>query len=270
MGSTETKSVDRALSVLDFLAESTEALPLGHIATHLGLPPSTVFRLLRALELRHYVRKEARGMYALGFKSAELGSSFAESLEIRAVARPFLERLRDETGETVHLATLVDGEAVYLDKVDSTRSIRMASRLGGRMPVHCTSLGKAILAYLPDLESALNGRPLVRRTPNTITSLSQLKIELATTRRRGYAIDEVENETGIRCVGAAIFDHTGTPAWAISVSGPEFLLSRNRAERLGPLLRSTADAISRQIGATPPESRSAASPGRPRPSVTRR
>jgi DNA-binding IclR family transcriptional regulator len=128
--------------------------------------------------------------------------------------------LRDRTGETVHLGVLEAGQVVYVEKLESPGPLRMASMVGRIVPAHSTALGKAMLAYLPGAGGADRGEArLVRRTPNTITDPARLFQELAAIRARGYSIDNVENEEGIRCVGAAIFDHRGRVAGAVSVSG---------------------------------------------------
>jgi IclR family acetate operon transcriptional repressor len=189
--------------------------------------------------------------FVIGASVLWLAARRLEQLELRSVGRPLLAELRDRTGETVHLGVLEAGQVVYVEKLESPGPLRMASMVGRIVPAHSTALGKAMLAYLPreQVERIVERHGLVRRTPNTITDPARLFQELAAIRARGYSIDNVENEEGIRCVGAAIFDHRGRVAGAVSVSGSVASISLERARReLGPLVRETAQRISQAMG----------------------
>ncbi len=183
--------LDRALAILDVLSGEGPGLSLGEISDKLDLHKSTAHRLTMVLERHKLIeRNSVSGRYRLGLKLFELGSRAISQLDLRERARPVLDQLVLETGETVHLGILDDTEILYLDKVEPTRSVRMASSVGRRNPAYCTAMGKAILAYLTDVqvEAIVRKHGLKAMTSNTITSFLDLKTELETIRERGYAI----------------------------------------------------------------------------------
>jgi len=189
--------LDRALAILETLSQQGPDLSLADISEKLQLHKSTAHRLVMVLERYKLIEKNSvSGRYRLGLKLFELGTKAVNQLDLRERAHPLLESVVLETGETVHLCIRDDFEVVYLDKVEPSRSVRMACSVGRRNPAHATAVGKAMMAYLSDVE--VEG--LVRRhglkplTANTITTLSQLKAELAKIRKRGYAIDDEEIE----------------------------------------------------------------------------
>jgi DNA-binding IclR family transcriptional regulator len=163
---------------------------------------------------------------------------------------PFLTELRDIAQETVHLVVLDQGQVAYIDKVECSKAVRMHSAVGRRGYMHCTAVGKAILAHMPvtDVHQILADHGLPSCTPNTITDSHSLHDELVRVRRMGYAVDDVENEEGIRCLGAPIFDHLGRPLSALSVSGPAYRMSMERVRELADVVIATASKISRQLG----------------------
>ncbi len=243
-------SLERTAAVLRTLGEAGRPLSPAEISGQTGIPRPTVYRLLQTLAREGFVTPVGRG-FAIGATVLWLAARRLEQLELRTVGRPVLRELRDRTGETVHLAVLEGGQVVYVEKVESPGPIRMASMVGRIFPAHSTALGKAMLAYLPreQVEEILARHGLPARTPNTITTPQRLFEELALIRARGFAIDNVENEEGIRCVGAPVFDHTGAVAGAVSVSGSVATISLERARReLGPLVREAAERISRALG----------------------
>jgi IclR family acetate operon transcriptional repressor len=244
------QSLERAAALLRALAEAGRPLSAGELAAAVGLPRPTVYRLLQTLCAEGWVAQNGRS-FVIGASVLWLAARRLEQLELRSVGRPLLAELRDRTGETVHLGVLEAGQVVYVEKLESPGPLRMASMVGQIVPAHSTALGKAMLAYLPreQVERIVERHGLVRRTPNTITDPARLFQELAAIRARGYSIDNVENEEGIRCVGAAIFDHRGRVAGAVSVSGSVASISLERARReLGPLVRETAQRISQAMG----------------------
>ncbi len=246
------QSVERAAVVLRALGEAGRPLSPAEISARIGVPRPTVYRLLESLAREGLVTPMGRS-FAIGAGVLWLAARRLEQLELRTVGRPILQELRDRTGETVHLAVLEGGQVVYVEKVESPGPIRMASMVGRIFPAHSTALGKAMLAYLPRerVEGIIQRHGLPARTPNTITSPERLFEELAAIRARGFSIDNVENEEGIRCVGAPVFDHTGAVAGAVSVSGSVATISLERARReLGPLVREAAERISRALGWT--------------------
>ncbi|HYY70513.1 MAG TPA: IclR family transcriptional regulator [Terriglobales bacterium] len=243
--------LDRALAVLDALARTSESPTLAELSAELKLHKSTVHRLLMVLERHKLIeRSTAGGRYRLGLKLFELGTRAVSHLDLRERARPLLERLMLETGETVHFGILDDTEIVYLDKVEPARSVRMASSIGRRNPAYCTAMGKVILAHLPEfqVEAIVRKHGLRAMTANTITSLAELKAELGAIRGRGYAVDYEEIEEGVRCVGCAVRDFSGAPVAAISVSGPAFRLTKEKIKRLAEPVREAANVLSLELG----------------------
>lgn len=245
------QTLDRALRILIQVGEhGAEGLTLADCTALLGFSKPTTHRILRTLASRGFLRLDPkRGVYTLGVANLRLGMAFLEQLDLRAEALSLLRELADRTGETVHLGILDGSDVVYIEKVESRHPVRMFSHVGRTMPAYSTGVGKAILAYLPSdqLESAVPAR-LEARTPATITDKAQLIRHLGEVRGRGYSIDDVENEDGIRCVGAPIFDHTAAVRAGISVAGPETRVTVARAPELGALVRETALAVSRRIG----------------------
>jgi DNA-binding IclR family transcriptional regulator len=239
-------ATEKTLSVLDALDGARSRL--GDIAERAGLPKSTVHRILRRLVERGYARAQGDGVYVLGPRVLTMAGAMLGRLDATKLAAPVLRSLHADVGHTVHFAMLSDDEAVYLEKlVDPGLPYQFASRVGGRIPLHCTAIGKSLLAEmetLPRLE-------LVRRTPQTLVSLEALRGELERVRERGFAIDDEENERNIRCVGAAVRDHTGAVTHAISVSALTVELSFDDAVALGPRVVEAADAVSQALGARP-------------------
>jgi DNA-binding IclR family transcriptional regulator len=239
-------ATEKTLSVLDALDGARSRL--GDIAERAELPKSTVHRILRRLVERGYARAQGDGVYVLGPRVLTMAGAMLGRLDATKLAAPVLRGLHADVGHTVHFAMLSDDEAVYLEKlVDPALPYQFASRVGGRIPLHCTAIGKSLLAdmeTLPRLE-------LVRRTPQTLVSMGALRAELSLVRERGFAIDDEENERNIRCVGAAVRDHTGAATHAISVSALTVELSFDDAVALGPRVVAAADAVSEALGARP-------------------
>jgi DNA-binding IclR family transcriptional regulator len=245
--------LDRALAILDALAMTGqhEDLSLMELATRLQLHKSTAHRLLMILERHRMVERDPHsGRYRLGLRLFELGAVAISRFNIRDYARPHLERVLFETEETVHLCVLDAGEVLYVDKVEPSRSVRMASKIGRLSPAHCSAVGKAILAHLPEreLDEILKQRGLPRMTTKTIVTPAELKADLKTIRERGYAIDNEEAEEGVRCVGAVVLGPNGRPAGAISTSAPSFRLTLDRVPAVADSVCRAAKAISAESG----------------------
>ena len=242
--------LDRAFAIIDALAETREDASLAEIAAIVKMHKSTVHRLMMNLERHRLVDRDATGHYRLGMKLYDLGIRAFSRFDIRHRAHPHLEKLMSDTDETVHLCILDDGEMLYVDKVEPRRSIRMSSTVGRRNAVHCTAVGKAVLAALPEaaVDQIIAQRGLRRFTENTLTTPAALKAELREVRQRGYAVDDEENEEGVRCIGAMVCDHSGRPAAAISVSAPSFRTSREKLRSLAPVVCEAARAVSLEWG----------------------
>ncbi|MGH3004753.1 MAG: IclR family transcriptional regulator [Gaiellaceae bacterium] len=245
------QTLDRALNVLLEVGRNGDrGLTLAECSAILGYSKPTTHRILRTLTRRDFLRVDKeRGLYSLGITNLRLGMAFLERLDLRREALPVLRRLAAGTGETVHLGTLSGTEVVYIEKVESPQAVRMFSRVGDTMPAYSTGIGKAVLAFLPEdeLDDHLPAR-LVPRTERTIVDRDDLREELRRIRARGYSTDDVENEEGIRCVGAPVFDHSGRVAAGVSVAGPAQRVTPERFAELGELVRSQADAVSAAVG----------------------
>ena len=243
--------IDRALEILRVVGDHQGDASLVEICKTLKLHKSTVHRLIMVLERHRMVDKNPdTGRYRLGLRLFELGSKAISVLDLRDHSRPFLNQVLDETQETVHFCILDQGEVLYIEKLEPERSVRLASRVGRRSPAYCTSVGKAMLAELPasEVDAIIKQSGLKKITPHTIVTPEVLKEELKTIRSRGYAIDDEENEEGVRCVGAAVRDHSGRPIAAISVSGPAFRLNKSKVAEIAKSVGQAAVALSHELG----------------------
>lgn len=243
--------LDRALALLEVLSHQGPDLTLAQLSELLKLHKSTTHRLIMVMERHRLIEKNSNtGKYRLGLKLFELGTKAIAQLDLRERARPFLERAVLETGETVHLCVYDDGEVVYLDKVEPTRSVRLASSVGRRNPAYCTAVGKAIMAFLPEsqVESAAAKHGFRQLTRNTLSNMLELKAELVRVRKLGYAVDNEENEEGVCCVGAAVWSFGPHPVAAISVSGPTFRVTPEKIKIVAQSVVAIAQALSRQLG----------------------
>ncbi|MBB5156655.1 IclR family transcriptional regulator [Saccharopolyspora phatthalungensis] len=218
------QSLERGLTLLTALASGPQALD--QLAQRLGVHKSTAMRLLRTLEAGRFVRREDVHHYRLGSTLFDLAHRALEDLDVRGVARPYLVELGETGGHTVHLATLDDDQVVYIDKVDSKHPVRMYSRIGRRAPVHCTAVGKALVAEWPVHKRRRFAGQLnyPRFTAGTIDSAERFLAELDRVRAQGYAVDRGEHEDFIHCVGAPIHNHRGEVVAAVSLSVPKVVL----------------------------------------------
>jgi DNA-binding IclR family transcriptional regulator len=241
-------AIDKALWVLEALAEHESVTK---IATATGLPKSTTHRILQSLAEHGFARPDGTGGYLPGPKILTLAGRMLTRFDPVRQASPVLQRLHDQTGYTVHLAVLNGDEAVYAAKLEGRKPYQMPSRVGMSLWLHTSAIGKAMLAAMSDDEVAgiTTRTGLTRRTPATITTQAALRRHLARVRECGFAIDDEENEAGIRCVGAAVFDHTGHVVAGVSISTLTHELSVDDAQELGPLVAGTAHEVSRTLGA---------------------
>lgn len=242
--------VERTLDLLEVLAEAGTPLGVSEMARGIGATKSAVFRLLVNLERRGYVvRDPISSKYQLGGELVRLGQRALESSDIRSRARPVLEALHHRFNETVNLGVFADALVAYVDMIESDQGLRMAARVGVTDQMHSTSLGKAILSFLPALEQErILARPLVRRTALTITDPEALRAELLTIRRIGVAEDRGENEVGARCFGAPIFDHQGQVVAAVSVASPQSRVDDERGLQISQAVRDAAADITERLG----------------------
>jgi len=213
------------------------------------MPKSTVHRYLATLQQLELAERGDTDRFRLGPKVIELAGQFLANSDLRTESQGALDALAAQTDETIHLAVPSGTEVVYIAKVESKHALRMYSYIGARLPMYCTALGKAILAFsAPERRRDIFAQPLSPRTPSTITSRQAFERELDAIRSQGYAIDDEENEPGIRCVGAPISDYSQTVIAALSVSGPGNRMDRKRCMELAPIVREAAQQISRRMG----------------------
>lgn len=245
------ESVGRALLILDVLTRADEGLGLAELSSATGLPRSTTYRLAQTLVHHRLAEQEedTRG-YVAGLRIVELAHRVLDRIEIRRQGLPILKQLCKQTNLTVHLGILDEGDVVYIEKCEADRALRMHSAVGKRSPAHCTALGKALLAYLPedDLCSIIDRKGLSQHTPRTIVTLEGLTEELARVRALGYALDDGEHEPMIRCVGAPVRDHKGEVVAAISITGAVDYFATQSLDGLSELVVETAVRISRRLG----------------------
>lgn len=245
------QSLDRALNIIEKLIEVQEGLGVTELSNSLGLHKSTVYRLLATLNYRGYVKKDSENnRYKVGMKLLEVGSGALENLELRKEVKPYLQQIKKETGETVHLGILDDYEVIYIDKEETLATIRMHSKIGKRVPAHCTSLGKVFLAFSsPDLvEDMIRIKGLKKYTEDTITDQNEFKKHLQEVKDRGYAVDDQEMEEGIRCIAGPIFDYSGQIIAAFSISGPATRITEERMPDLFSIVKRYSDKISTSFG----------------------
>jgi len=253
----QVQSLKRALSLLNALATHAEGMTLTELAQAVKLPPSTAHRLLTTLESERFVRFEAGDhFWQVGVQAFISGNAFLRSRDIARLSRRFIRRLMEESGETANLYVHEGGEAVCLGQVESRQLMRAISRPGGRVKMHCSGSGKAILAYLDpeELDSIVEKHGLPRFTNRTITDRTLLCRDLAEIRERGFSIDDDEHAVGLRCVASPIFDEHGRPLAAVSVSGPSARILDTNFPALGRLVSSVAMEITRELGGVPPGS----------------
>lgn len=243
------KALTKGLALVELIAAHSTPIRLVDLVNDSELPRATVLRLLEVLCRCEVVRMDEHGSYRLGARVAAWGQTFLDHLDVRVEAVDLMQRVVAATSETCFLGGLDDGRVLYLAVADGPQAVRPAARVGHRNPLHSTGIGKAILANLPqeDVEKLL-AYPLERRTPNTITDAAALHRELEVTRARGYAVDDVENEDGVRCIAAPVRDHTGSVVAAMSVSAPAYRFSLQDVGELSTLIIRIANELSARLG----------------------
>jgi DNA-binding IclR family transcriptional regulator len=239
--------MSRGFQILDLLAESREELGPAALAVRLSLHRSTIHRILMVLERQRLVRRSPRrGKYTLGMKLVELGNRAIAHLDLRERAQPVLHKLVDETGEDAHLCIPHGIEMLSIAHAEGPCRARTPATVGRSTPVHCTSVGKAFIAFLPDaaLHELIAKLPLTRYTSRTIVTAAALRAELMRVRQRGFAVDNQEIEEGLRCVGAPVHDHTGQTVASVSIAGPAFRLNNERLPMLARAVMIAARGLS--------------------------
>lgn len=241
--------IDKAFLLINIIGKAPGYVTTQGLMRETGWARPTLYRILQAIVANGFVRFDpvADG-YTLGYRFLELAQNVWSGSDLASVASAELRRLRDITGETAYLAVPHDGAMMALGKFEGAHAVRSAAKLGIRKPMHCTSQGKAVLAFMPDHDvRRLLATGMERFTPKTVTDPEQLMSHLAIARQRGYAVEDEEILIGNRCVGAPVLDQFGTPVAAISVAGPVWRLTAERAEQLGPEVAMVARSIGLQL-----------------------
>lgn len=246
-----TATLAKGLDVLEALAE-VEETGLSELARRLGVSGPTLFRILATLAARGYVQKSAASRYRLTLKAWEIGAKAVRRIRLRDVARPFMERLAAETGETVHLSVMQGDGIVIVDKLDSPHPVRVDTYVGLRAPAHCSATGKAILAFLPPAALAdLLPRSFARHTAATIADRAAFNRELAEVRRAGWAKNREEWRDGVCAAAVPVFDAAGAVAGSLSVTVPTPRFTQGALrETLVPALKTTGAALTHEIART--------------------
>jgi len=246
------QSIDRALAILEALAQKGSPMPLSLVSSETKLNISTAHRLLSSLIEHGWVEQESTSKhYRLGIKVFEIGNRALYSLDIRITAKPFLQKLAEVFNETANLAIMDKNEVVYIDQVEAENIMRMMAHPGTRAPSYCTAAGKAILAYKDKsfLSLFLKEVPLLSYTKNTITDPLKLEEELKTIQKLGFAVDEGEIEEDVHCLASPIFNHKGEAIASFSISGPRLrILSKIKDEKLLETLVASAHKVSELLG----------------------
>ena len=245
-------ALERGLRILECLAESRSPLSFTDLQQQLAIPKASLVRLLMTLIENGYVMAipEGRG-YQLGMKILSLGSRLLDRLDIRMYARSFMQELMEQTGETIELSILDNGELLCIEKIEGSESIRLFTQIGSRYrTLHASAPGKVHLAYMPqqDFENFILENGLPRLTENTITDVNVLKLQLEQIRQIGVAFDDQERRLGVRRFASPIFDCNGKKIAAIDLAGPVFRLTLDRKQHFSELVKKTAQRISKQLG----------------------
>jgi DNA-binding IclR family transcriptional regulator len=247
------EGLDRVVAILDLLGESDNSLSLAEICQQMELHKSTAHRALMALERTGLIERAPSHRYRLGLKLYDMGCRAVEQIDLRARVHPHLRKLALRVGETVHLGVLHRTRVVYIDKIEPiNRRVCISSRTGTSNPVYSTSLGKAILAFLPPEEAAktIANIQFTSFTSKTLSSKEELLGALERVRRRGYAVDDEEMEIGTRCVGAPILDGTGRAIAALSVSGSASRFAAHCVPGIADHVMRCCDEVSLALGFT--------------------
>ncbi len=247
------QSVAKAIDVLHAFTPTEPRLALGEVVHRLGLPKSTAHNLLATLVAGGLVERTDDDRYALGPQLIALTLGVRVNVELRDRSAPLLRELADVCRDSVFLVVRDGDSCLYIYAVESATRLQARTAIGDRSPFHCTAVGKAMLAFMPqeEIDAILSRTVLNRFTENTITDIAALQAELAITRRRGHSIDNAEHEEGIYCVGAPIHDASGAVVGACSLSGTNPEIIQSRLADISQRVRYAAQESSRRIGYIP-------------------
>ncbi len=248
----ELGTTGRVLTLLETLSKEKE-LNLERISERTNIPKVTALRLLTTLCKAKYIIKNPNDSYSLTLRMFSVGSRALDWTEIIEISRPIVEQLKDDLQETIHMGILEDSKAVYIMKEESSHTVRMYSRVGKNIPLYCSGLGKCLLSYQDEkyIDEYISKTDLKRRATKTITDKDSLKKELSIIRERGYGFDDEENEGGIFCISAPIFNHEGLIEAAISVSWPIYRIEKDKIPNFIKMIKSAANEIGIILGYLP-------------------
>jgi len=247
----QVQSLTRGFSILEALAKSGGGLTLTDLAQRVQLPPSTTHRFLSTLAKMGYVYQAGDlGLWYIGLQAFTVGTTFLANRDFVAQSHASMHRLMEQAGETANLAILDGTEAVFIAQVQCHEMMRTLVKLGSRVPLHASGVGKALFAALPDeqIDAILKVRGLPRITENTIVVPETMWAALRVIRQRGYSFDDEEHARSTRCVGAAVYDEHAEPLGAISIAGPSARLADERIRQLGPIVAHIAEELTRHLG----------------------
>ncbi len=247
--------LDRSLNLLSLIADA-DGSTLSDLADHTGMAPSTVHRLLSSLANHGMLTHDPEsGDWTIGVRAFEIGNAFLRYRKLGTISRPFLKRLMDECGETANVAIEDEGDVVFISQIESHAPMRAFFRPGRRGPIHASGIGKAILSTWSDTDigQALTGKTLTHFTAHTLDTLPALLKDIQQIRARGWSIDDEEHTLGMRCIAAPLFNEHGEAIAGISVSGPAVRLPKDKLGVLGPVIRRTADELTKAMGGRRPD-----------------
>jgi len=245
------KSIERALQILELFNLEKPEWGVTEISKALNIYKSNVHNVLTTLAERGFVKKDPKtDKYKLGIKFFELGSVVIKNMDLRKIAHPYIEKLSKEFNETVHLGVLDKGRVVSIEGEESDKGLCSHIEIGRGTPLHCTAVGKAIMAYLSEDEVSLivKEKGLEKFTENTITTKKDLENEFKKVREQGYAVDNMEHEEGVRCVAGPIRDYTGKVIASMSISGPAFRMNESNIREIAKKVKKYCDSISEEMG----------------------
>ncbi len=246
------QSVTNALNLLEEFKANRDELGVTELSKRLHLHKNNVFRLLATLESKGYIEQnKATENYRLGVKSLELGQTFIKQLGLVRQAKPFMKEIVDKCNEMSYIGVIRQNSVVYLDVEEAGQTVKVASRVGWRLPIHCTAIGKAQIAFASEEELEKLGilDHMERFTPNTIVDKGEFIKHLKDVAKRGYALDNEEYNLGVKCVGAPLMDYTGRVVGGISVSGPSFRMTDEILRKeIIPAVKEAGEKVSKRLG----------------------
>lgn len=243
--------INRVFDILEFISTKRDGVGITEISLKLDINKSTVHRIVNALAERGYIEKDnLNSVYKLGLKVVDLSSMYLNNVELKTEARTYLWELTNKLGLATHLGILDGTDIVYIDKIDVVSSRRLYSKIGLRIPVYCSALGKSMIASMndDDCDELLSKCSFEKFTKKTLLTKEQVISQLKSYKKNGWYIDDEEHDDGIRCIASTVYDYTGRAVAAISISGANTLISSENESEIGNMIFDTAQKISKRLG----------------------